>query len=67
MKAGTFENNDSTPQSADKYNALRPNCEFPFPYLITVLISSPATPLAPQATGWGYQNPGFQSGFNGYR
>ncbi|OCH90954.1 hypothetical protein OBBRIDRAFT_776007 [Obba rivulosa] len=49
MKSGNFANdNPSGPQSADQYNALRPN----------------PSPLAAQPTGWGYQGMnGFQGGY----
>ncbi|KAF9226523.1 hypothetical protein BS17DRAFT_775772 [Gyrodon lividus] len=56
MKFGTFAsgNEQSEPQQAEKYDALRVN---PQP-----------TGWAPQATGWGLQNPntGFQSGYAGF-
>jgi len=47
MKAGTFAN-ESAPQSADKYDALRPT----------------PSPLSAQPTGWGFPGfPGGYSGF----
>ncbi|KAH9072330.1 hypothetical protein EDB83DRAFT_2541595 [Lactarius deliciosus] len=50
MKAGTFAN-DSAPQSADKYAALRAD---PSP-----------SPLSAQPTGWGF--PGFPGGYSGFQ
>ncbi|VDC02124.1 unnamed protein product [Peniophora sp. CBMAI 1063] len=51
MKAGTF-GDDSAPQGANKYDALRTN----------------TTPLTAQPTGWGgYGAGGFQGGYNGYQ
>ncbi|KAI1789509.1 hypothetical protein LXA43DRAFT_576611 [Ganoderma leucocontextum] len=52
MKSGTFAQDDSVPQGADKYDALRPN----------------PMPLTAQPTGWGgFGNVnGFQSGY-GYQ
>lgn len=54
MKSGNFASDDqSGPQSPDKYNALRPN----------------PSPLTAQPTGWGYQgmNGGAFTGGYGYQ
>ncbi|KZV68150.1 hypothetical protein PENSPDRAFT_653484 [Peniophora sp. CONT] len=51
MKAGVF-GDESAPQGANKYDALRTN----------------TTPLTAQPTGWGvYGAGGFQGGYNGYQ
>ncbi|KAH9000105.1 hypothetical protein EDB92DRAFT_1829327 [Lactarius akahatsu] len=50
MKAGTFAN-DSAPQSADKYAALR--------------VDPSPSPLSAQPTGWGF--PGFPGGYPGFQ
>lgn len=54
MKSGTFaaDNDHTTPQQANKYDALRVN---PQP-----------TGFVPQATGWVFQPSGYQSGYTGY-
>ncbi|KAH9972331.1 hypothetical protein BGW80DRAFT_1315537 [Lactifluus volemus] len=62
MKAGTFAN-ESAPQSADKYDALRVTREFFFFLLcFTIRLSSP---LSAQPTGWGFA--GFPGGYSGFQ